>query len=117
MSKFSKINLAISTALLTAPGTSLAADIRFDVVNPNGTMDIKNVLLSITTWVLGLVGLIAVLYLIYGGLQYITSAGNADKAKLAKSTILYAVIGLIVIALSYVIIAFISDNLSKVVTG
>lgn len=64
--------------------------------------------------VLGLVSAIAVIALIYGGIKYITSLGNEDEAAKAKRVILYAIIGLIVIALSAVIVNFV---LSKVKGG
>lgn len=50
--------------------------------------------------------LVAVLVIIYGGLRYILSRGEEDAAEDAKNTILYAVIGLIVIGLSAAIVRF-----------
>lgn len=55
---------------------------------------------------LTLAGLIAVVMIVYGGVQYVISRGEEDQAKTAKSTILYAVIGLIVIGLSAAIVNF-----------
>lgn len=57
--------------------------------------------------VLTLVGVVALGVVIYGGVQYILSSGDDKKADQAKHTILYAVIGLIVIGLSAVIINFV----------
>lgn len=55
---------------------------------------------------LTLAGFAAVVVIIYGGVQYITSRGDEDQAKTAKNVILYAVIGLIVIGLSAAIVNF-----------
>lgn len=59
----------------------------------------------------GAAGLVAVAYLIIGGYQYITSQGNPDATATAKSTIINAIIGLIVILASYLIIRFALDQL------
>ncbi len=56
----------------------------------------------------------AVLFIIIGGFQYITSAGNPENVSKAKNTILYAIIGIIVTLLSYAIVKFIIDALTKV---
>jgi len=65
---------------------------------------IQNVLLPI-------VGLIAVLFIIIGGFRYITSAGNEEQAEGAKKTLTNAIIGLVIVILSYVIVAVIANQL------
>lgn len=60
---------------------------------------------------LAVVGLIAVAFLIYGGFRYMTSAGNEETAEEAKRIIQNAIIGLVVIILSYIIIAVIANAL------
>ncbi len=56
---------------------------------------------------LGLAGLIAAIFLIMGGIRYITSRGEEEETKKAKNTILFAIIGLIIIGLSAVIVNFV----------
>ena len=53
---------------------------------------------------LGLVGVIFFIMLIYGGVQYMTAGGNPDQETKAKKTILYAIIGIIVIAGAWALI-------------
>lgn len=62
---------------------------------------------------LGLAGLIAVLFLIIGGFRYITAGGNSDGAENGKKTILNAVIGIIVIILSFVVVRVVSNTLTN----
>jgi hypothetical protein len=57
-----------------------------------------------------LIGVIAVIMIIIGGFRYITSAGSADRVKAAQQTILYAVIGLVIVALAQVIVRFVLTN-------
>ncbi|MCA9328591.1 hypothetical protein KC959_02380 [Candidatus Saccharibacteria bacterium] len=56
------------------------------------------------------VGVVAVIMIIIGGLRYITSGGESGSVTGAKNTILYAVVGLIVVALSQVIVRFVVDR-------
>jgi type IV secretory pathway VirB2 component (pilin) len=51
-------------------------------------------------------GLVAFVYLIIGGYQYITAGGNADQATAARSTILNAIIGIVIVFASYAILSW-----------
>ena len=50
------------------------------------------------TWV---VAIVAVLVIIYSGVQYITAAGDAERAERAKKTMIGAIIGIIVVIVAY----------------
>lgn len=58
-----------------------------------------------------LVGALAVLVIIFGGLRYVTSTGDAARVKQAKDTILYGIIGLVIAILAYAIVTFVVGNL------
>jgi len=58
-----------------------------------------------------IVGIVAVIMIIIGGLKYIISSGDASNITSAKNTILYAIIGLVIVALAQFIVRFV---LSKV---
>ncbi len=53
------------------------------------------------------VGVVSVIMIIIGGLKYITSGGDSGNVTGAKNTILYAIIGLVVVALAQVIVRFV----------
>jgi cytochrome bd-type quinol oxidase subunit 2 len=53
------------------------------------------------------VGVVSVIMIIIGGLKYITSGGDSGNVTGAKNTILYAVIGLVVVALAQIIVRFV----------
>lgn len=63
--------------------------------------------INILSWI---VGIIAVIMIIIGGLRYITSAGDSNNTKGAKDTILYAIIGLVVVAMAQVIVRFVINK-------
>jgi hypothetical protein len=63
-------------------------------------------------WLLGLVGLVAVIFVIYGGAKFILSGGDPKQVEGARKTITYALIGLAVVIMAAVIV-----NLIGTITG
>jgi hypothetical protein len=53
------------------------------------------------------VGAASIFMIIYGGFRYITSGGASDKVGNAKNTLIYAIIGLIIVALAQLIVHFV----------
>lgn len=64
----------------------------------------QTLLVAILNSIIGIIGLVAVIFVITGGVQYITSSGDAGKALKAKNTILYASIGIAICALAFAIV-------------
>lgn len=60
-----------------------------------------------------IVGVVAVIMIIVGGFRYITSGGSSEKVTAAKNTILYGIIGLIIVALAQVIVRFILGKVTS----
>jgi len=73
-----------------------------------GTSGIFN---TLTNTMLFIIGALSVIMLIFGGLRYIISGGNATAITAAKNTILYAIVGLIVALLAYAAINFVLATL------
>lgn len=71
--------------------------------------ELADVIEDVINAFLGLVALVAAIFLIVGGVFYIISAGDSQRQERAKSTILYAIIGLIVVGLAAVIVNFTLD--------
>ncbi len=70
--------------------------------------DKVNKLISLIINIFSLVvGIVAVIMIIIGGLKYITSSGDSNNITSAKNTILYAIIGLVVVALAQFIVKFV----------
>ncbi|MBQ3352766.1 hypothetical protein IJG89_00210 [Candidatus Saccharibacteria bacterium] len=96
-------NLILSTIRFALGKASLASDcITQSCVEPD------EALISSIHWVIAIAGIVAAIFVVYGGISYITSAGDPGKAEQAKKTILYAVIGLVIVALAEIITAFVS---------
>ena len=65
---------------------------------------------SILNAVIAVLGLVCVVVMIIGGINYMTSSGDAGKVKKAKDTILYGLIGLIVCVLAFALVNFVIAN-------
>lgn len=68
---------------------------------------------TIVNILLFIIGAIAVIMLVYGGIRYVLSGGDASAVTAAKNTILYAIVGIIVAVLAYAIVQFVVNSLPK----
>lgn len=63
-----------------------------------------------------IVGVAAIIMIIYGGFRYITSGGDSGRVGNAKNTLIYAIIGLVVVALAQVIVRFVLAQSANITT-
>jgi len=135
MNMFKKIKeslVIVASALLLAvpvlaPVTAHAADIRNNLcggvelnantdaancanVDSSGTGDANTLITNIINIFSLVVGIVAVIMIIVAGFRYITSGGNDSNVGTAKNTILYAVIGLVIVALAQIIVRFVLNK-------
>ncbi len=75
--------------------------------------DLNNVFKTVANIMLFLVGAVAVIMLIIGGLRYVTSNGDSTAITGAKNTILYAIIGIVVAFLAFAAVNFVTDQLAN----
>lgn len=76
-------------------------------VDPTGMVS------SAIQWAVGIAGVVAVIFIIYGGISFMTSSGDPGKVKKAKDMLLYSTIGLIVVALAEIITAFVTNIINN----
>lgn len=74
---------------------------------------VNNIIRHIVNILSAIVGVVAVIMIIIGGFRYITSGGNDTSITSAKNTILYAIIGLIIVALAQVLVHFVLRNIAN----
>lgn len=75
-----------------------------------GTQKIQDIVTLIVNIFSIIVGIVAVIMIIYGGFKYITSGGDSGNITGAKNTIIYAIIGLVVVALAQFLVQFVLDK-------
>lgn len=74
---------------------------------------VGDLILSVIRILIGLLMAVTVLFIILGGYQFVTSAGNEEQAKRGRRTLTYAIIGLVVVILSYVIVNTVSGAIDS----
>ncbi len=82
-------------------------------LDANSCANQGDMITSLVNWVIGIAGVVAVIFVVYGGISYTTSAGDPSKLKQAKNMIIYALIGLAIVALAEIITAFVTNTIKN----
>lgn len=78
-----------------------------------GTQDIRVTIAKIIRVVLGLLGIIALVIILYGGFTIMTSGGSEEKVSTGKKILINAAIGLAIILSSFAIVQFVLSSLQQ----
>ena len=78
--------------------------------NPTGARSVEEIVATVINILSVIVGIVAVIMIIVGGLKYITSSGDSNNVQSAKNTILYAVIGLVIVVVAQVLVRFVINT-------
>lgn len=111
--------LICGTVALTGFGSTVSAmslkegaeSVQCDDYCPSDLFGDKGVFKQITNTILYIVGIIAVIMLIIGGIKYLISGGDSKKVTDAKNTVLYAIIGIVISVLAFSIVNFVNESL------
>ena len=113
-----KKNLITSLAILTIfvfsvlPAlATLDVGLNYGTYTGLGTKDLREGVMSIVQILLGFLGIIAIIIILYGGFVWLISAGNEEKVSQAKAIITAGIIGLIIIFVSYALATFVITQL------
>ncbi len=108
---FGVLALAGSAAVRAQVPTDLQNGV--NTAMPTGAPDnLTTIFQRVINTTIFLIGAIAVLMLIIGGIRYVTAAGSPDRVKGAQNTILYAIIGVIIAIIAFAAVNFIISRLS-----
>ncbi|MBQ2695571.1 hypothetical protein IJG04_02985 [Candidatus Saccharibacteria bacterium] len=102
-------NVILSTIriALLGQGGMFATNCAIDGATCN--TDATSLVTNLLQWVIGVGGIVAAIFVLIGGIGYVTSSGDPSKLQKAKTTIIYALIGLVIVALAEIITAFVSN--------
>lgn len=112
----SVLMLTLPVSAVTCPtgtnrqGSSASTLAECNIENDNSLIP---TILNIIQVTIGVLALVAVIVIIFAGVQYTTSAGDAGKVKKAKDSILYGIIGLVIAILAFAIVNFVLSSLTK----
>jgi len=107
---FVSLLLAIAFLLLLQPAAIVYAQRDVGFVNPLGSTTLTGFLTRVINYILGFVGLLALLAIIVGGARLIAGFGNEQQLKSAKTIIWWAVVGLAVVVLSFAMIRIVTTG-------
>ena len=96
-----------------APLPAGTGETGINIPNPLPTDDPRVVVGYVIRAILGLVGSLTLIFFIYGGMMWMLSGGNEEKVKKGKDILTWATLGLAVIFISYIIVAFVFN----IITG
>lgn len=91
--------------------STTSSDCATTIPDPSGgvTATIKKIINILSV----IIGAIAVVMIIIGGFRYVTSAGSAEGTKAARQTIIYAIVGLVIVALAQIIVHFVLSSVAS----
>lgn len=81
--------------------------------NPIGETEVPALIKQVITVALSLIGAFTLLMLVWGGFQWLTSAGNPEKVSAGTQTMVWAVIGVMVVLSSYLLLSTFLDFLTR----
>lgn len=114
LSAFAAPGTEVDPALCT-PGTGTITDAakcsQAPQSQPDNLFAAGGIFPTIANVLIFLVGAIAVIMLILGGLQYVISNGDSKRVESAKNTILYAIIGIVIAILAFAAVSFVTGSL------
>lgn len=87
----------------TSDGTSSGSNCN----SPGAQNDLNALATKVVNILSVIVGIIAVIMIIFGGFRYITSGGDSSNVSSAKNTLIYAIVGLVIVALAQFIVHFV----------
>lgn len=95
-------------AQTTGWGSTLWNSLTVNTSGPSGTAEgtAQSIIGTVIQWILAVAAIIAFIYLVLSGIKYITAGGDAAKATEARTGIINAIIGIIVIVLAFFIMSF-----------
>lgn len=115
--KFAQVTSPVPAPQDTTTGTCGDQCNLIDPSTFRGTTGIVSLLLTLANFAIYIAGALAVVFLVYGGLRLIINpSGSSDNAKAARTIIFNAILGLIIVLVSYTIVTLVSTLVQGSIT-
>jgi hypothetical protein len=116
---FSLLTTGFIISFLIFPKVAFSQEMNNLMVNlitptPIVRAELIGLVFKIIRYLLGFLGVVAVIILIYGGFLWMTAKGDEERVRKAKKTIINGLIGLIIILLSYAIVSFVGIKIKEI---
>ena len=110
---FSVVSVFVVTPVLAA---SLDVGLDYGTFTGLGSKDLRIGVMTIVNVLFTFLGVLTIIMMLYAGFLWLTSAGSEEKVGQAKKIITSAIIGLVIIFISYAIATFVITQLIKATT-
>ena len=91
-------------------GSNLVTDGSGNCATDTGAKNVDGLVKDVINFFSAIVGVVSVIMIIYGGFKYVTSGGDSGNVTGAKNTIIYAIIGLVIVAMAQFIVQFVLEK-------
>lgn len=108
------IGTAINTGINSATGSNSGGGCGSGANLTSGVGSIAKTVVNLFSVV---VGVISVIMIIYAGFRYVTSGGDSNNVSGAKNTLIYAIVGLVIVAISQLIVHYVLNTASGIGTN
>lgn len=113
-----KLFLSVLIIATLVPIVTAAQTTSFSIEDVGGTLglgtsDLKNTVINVLQWVLGILALVAVAMIIFAGFIAATASGE-ERGERAKKVIVGAIVGLIIVLLAWAIVIFVAGSTANV---
>jgi hypothetical protein len=123
MKKIKQMFYTVPAALLVLPAAVLAADYPTGPTVPSSSVvhisdsPIYTILKNVLLYLLGIIGILAIVGFVVAGIMYITAAGDEDRVENAKKMLTYSIIGVVVALVGLVIVTALNAVLGATATS
>lgn len=97
--------------VLAAPAPADPNVVKLDNPLTSGT-SVSSIIRVVIKSALGIIGALTLLMLVWGGFQWLTSAGNPEKVKMGTQTMVWAIIGVVLVFASYLLLSTFTNYLT-----
>ncbi len=103
---------SMSGRALAVPAPADPNMVKLDNPLEGNKTEATQIISKVITTALGIIGALTLLMLVYGGFQWLTSAGNPEKVKMGTQTMVWAIIGVLLVFASYMLLSTFTNYLT-----
>jgi hypothetical protein cdiviTM7_00617 len=110
LATLSTVSLSNNVSAQVSDGIGAATTSEMEGRKIDGDSGLVKSVVNILLWV---IGILSIIMIIFSGIRYVTSAGDASKTKAAQNTLIYSVVGLIVAIMAWAIVDLVVNKFAS----
>lgn len=110
LATLSIVSLSNNVSAQVSDGIGAATTSEMEGRKIDGDSGLVKSVVNILLWV---IGILSIIMIIFSGIRYVTSAGDASKTKAAQNTLIYSVVGLIVAIMAWAIVDLVVNKFAS----